>query len=71
MIPLTHPDFHVSIITHLELNSFEKDKERGASVILHVVIHGQRQPVGHHLLHNRLCSSQHQLRMFGIERFLN
>ena len=52
--------------TDLKFNRLEKDKERRAGIVLHVVVHGERQPVGHHFLHDRLRSSQHELRMFGI-----
>ena len=44
---------------YLEFYSFEEDKEGGPGVVLHVVVHTERQPVGQHFLHYRLSSSEH------------
>ena len=57
--------------THLELDGFEEDEEGWAGVVLHVVVHGQCQPVCQHLLYDWLSPPQHELRMLGRQWFLN
>jgi hypothetical protein len=53
--------------SHLELDCFEEYEERGAGVVLHVVVEAERQPVGQHLLHDGLGAAQHQLRVLRAQ----
>ena len=57
--------------TNLELDRFEEDEERGAGIVPHVVVHGEGEPVGQHLLHDGLGPAQHQLRVLGAQGLLN
>ena len=44
-------EFYDDKKNYLKFYSFEEDEEGGTSVVLHVVVHTQRQPVGQHLLY--------------------
>ena len=70
----SHQYFDATIFTfctHLELYGFEEDEEGGSGVVLHVVVQAERQPVGQHLLHDRLGSAQHQLRVLRAQGALD
>jgi len=55
----------------LVLDGFEEDKDGWAGPVFQIVVHGQRHPVGEHLLHHRLGTAQHQLRMFGADGLIH
>ena len=56
---------------HLVLDGFEEDEDGGSGSVFQIVIHGERHPVGEHLLHHRFSAAQHQLRVFSADGLIH
>ena len=56
---------------HLVLDGFEEDEDGRPGSVFQIVVHGERHPVGEHLLHHGFGAAQHQLRMFGAHRLIH